>query len=70
MVDRVAPLVDPDDLIDAHVVADLLGLAQRSSVATYRKRHADFPEPVIDMGVGRCLLWLRADVVAWRDGRA
>lgn len=60
-------LVNPDDLVDAQTVAALLGLSSRTSVSTYRHRHADFPVPVVDMGAGRCLLWLRADVEAWRD---
>lgn len=66
----MANKVDPSDLIDAHGVAELLGLSRRSSVSTYRKRYEDFPEPVIDMGAGRCLLWLRADVEAWAASRS
>lgn len=65
----VAELIDPADLVDAHAVAELLGLTQRSSVSTYRKRYAGFPAPVIDMGAGRCLLWRRADIEAWRSAR-
>ena len=61
--------VNPADLIDAHGIAELLGLSHRSSVATYRKRYPDFPAPVVDMGAGRCLLWLRPDVVAWLRAR-
>ena len=63
-------MIDPADLIDSHGVAEVLGLAQRSSVATYRARHADFPTPVVDMGVGRCLLWVRGDIEAWQAARA
>lgn len=62
----MANRVDPADLIDAQAVAELLGLSQRSSVATYRKRYPDFPRPVVDMGAGRCLLWLRTDVKDWQ----
>jgi len=65
----VAPKIDPDDLIDSHGIADMLGLSQRSSVSTYRARYPEFPEPVVNMGVGRCLLWLRADIEAWAKGR-
>lgn len=61
--------IDPADLIDAHGVAALLHLGQRSSVSTYRKRYSDFPVPVVDMGAGRCLLWLRADIEAWAQAR-
>lgn len=62
--------VNPTDLIDARGVAELLGLSQRSSVATYRKRYPDFPAPVVDMGAGRCLLWLKPAVIAWARERA
>lgn len=56
-------------MVDAHGVAEMLGLSHRSSVSTYRHRHADFPAPVVDMGAGRCLLWLRVDIEAWADTR-
>jgi predicted DNA-binding transcriptional regulator AlpA len=57
--------VDPADLLDSHGVAELLGLSSHRSVSTYRLRYDDFPAPVVDMGAGRCLLWLRADIEAW-----
>jgi hypothetical protein len=56
--------VDLDDLIDAAEVAQMLGLSHRNSVRIYRARYAGFPEPVVDMGRGRCLLWLRPEVEA------
>jgi predicted DNA-binding transcriptional regulator AlpA len=62
-------LVETDDLIDSAGVAELLGLSTPRSVSTYRVRYDDFPAPVIDMGTGRCLLWLRGDVEAWAEGR-
>ena len=65
----MAELVDPDDLVDAQAVADMLGLSSRTSVSTYRRRHDDFPAPVVDMGSGRCLLWLRCDIAAWKASR-
>ena len=55
-------LVDPTDLLDAHEVADLLGLARRQAVSTYRRRYSDFPAPIIEKS--RCVLWLRSDVEA------
>jgi predicted DNA-binding transcriptional regulator AlpA len=64
----VAPKIDPVNLIDAQGVAKLLGLSHRTSVSTYRRRY-DFPEPIVEMGAGRCLLWLRADVEAWARSR-
>jgi glutathione-regulated potassium-efflux system ancillary protein KefG len=61
----VAGLVDPDDLIDAGIVAELLGLASRSSVSGYQKRYLDMPRPVVDLGQGRARLWSRSAMLAW-----
>jgi len=65
----VGRLVDVDDLLDAHGVAALLGLSHPNAVSTYRRRYHDFPDPVIDFGSGRCLLWHRDDVEGWRPRR-
>lgn len=62
--------LDPDDLLDSHDVAAVLGLSTHKSVATYRRRYPDFPSPVIEKGPGRCLLWNRQDVEAWKAARA
>ena len=48
----------------------LLNLANSRVISTYRKRYDDFPTPVVDMGAGRCLLWLRADIEAWKARRS
>lgn len=61
--------IEPDELLDSHDVAELLGLSSHRSVSTYRRRHDDFPEPIIEKGAGRCLLWRRADVEAWAGSR-
>jgi hypothetical protein len=45
-------------------VAEVLGLSSRTAVIVARRRHADFPEPVVDEA--RCQLWLRADIECWR----
>lgn len=55
--------VDTVDLLNAAEVADVLGLAHRQAIATYRSRYDDFPEPVIAKGT--CVLWHRPDVEAW-----
>jgi hypothetical protein len=47
------------------MVAAELGLASAAVVSVYRSRYPDFPKPRIERG--RCRLWLRADVVAWRS---
>ena len=61
--------IDTDDVIDAQGVADLLGLAQRNTVSSYQRRYPDMPRPVIDLGQGRCKLWLRTEIEAWRTDR-
>lgn len=62
--------VDTDDLIDAQGVADMLGLAQRNTVSLYQRRYSDMPRPVVDLGRGRCKMWLRAEIDAWDEGRS
>ena len=57
--------VDTDDLIDAQGVADMLGLAQRNTVSLYQRRYPDMPRPVIDLGKGRCKMWLVGDIELW-----
>lgn len=57
--------VDIDDLVDARVVAEVLGLSHANSVSTYAKRYPDFPKPILNLGRGRTLLWLRPDVLRW-----
>lgn len=62
-------LLDPEDLIDAQGVADLLGLAQRNTVSGYQRRYPEMPRPVVDLGQGRCKLWLRSEVERWKSDR-
>ena len=64
-------MVDPADLVDAQGVADLLHLSHSNSVSTYQRRYSDMPRPVVDLGKGRCKMWLRSEIVAWakRTGR-
>jgi predicted DNA-binding transcriptional regulator AlpA len=61
--------VDLEDLLDAGEVAALLRLARRQGVSTYRRRYRDFPRPVIEKNSGKCVLWLRSDIEAWRSRR-
>lgn len=63
----MADRVDPDDLVDPAGVAAIIGLGNVNGVSVYRRRHDDFPEPVIERG--RCLLWIRADIEAWASSR-
>ncbi|MDP9334889.1 MAG: hypothetical protein M3Q30_16490 [Actinomycetota bacterium] len=68
----MAPRVNTEDLIDAHGVAELLGLSHPNSVSTYQRRYADMPRPVVDLGPGRPRLWLQSQIQRWaeRTGRA
>jgi glutathione-regulated potassium-efflux system ancillary protein KefG len=61
----VTPKVRTEDLIDAQGVADLLGLAQRTSVSIYQHRYPDMPRPVVNLGPGRPMLWLRPEILNW-----
>ena len=64
--------VDVTDLIDSSAVADLLGLSQLNTVSSYQRRYPDMPRPVVDMGKGRCKLWLGSEIKTWlrqRDRR-
>ena len=61
--------VDTDELIDAQGVADLLGLAQRNTVSLYQRRYTDMPRPVVDLGRGRCKMWLRGEIIQWHAER-
>jgi len=61
--------VDPRDLIDAQAVAELLGLAQRNTVSAYQRRYPAMPRPVVDLGQGRCKLWLRSEIEHWQAER-
>lgn len=63
-----------DDLIDAHDVARILGLTHRNTVSQYQTRYPDMPRPVVDLGRGRPMLWLRPEIERWHmktaaDGR-
>ena len=57
--------VDPEDLIDAEAVAKLIGVAHRNTVSVYQKRYPEMPRPVVDLGRGRCKLWLKDEIEVW-----
>ena len=67
----MAPRVNTEDLIDSQGVAEILGLSHRNTVTTYLRRYPDMPRPVVELGIGRVRLWLRAEIEAWakRTGR-
>lgn len=63
--DGVNPKIDTEDLIDAAGVAEILGLARRTSVSVYQRRYANMPRPVVDLGPGRPRLWSRKAIELW-----
>lgn len=69
LVDVNPPLVDVADLIDSVAAAEILGVGSRNAIAVYRKRYDTFPKPVVDLGHGRPMLWLRSDIEAWAATR-
>lgn len=66
----MAPRVATEDLIDAHGVAEILGLAHRNTVSVYQRRYRDMPRPVVDLGRGRPRLWLRPQIERWAVKKA
>jgi predicted DNA-binding transcriptional regulator AlpA len=66
----MAPRVRTEDLVDAQVVAEILGLSHRNSVYTYLRRYPSMPRPILDIGEGRVQLWLRPEVEAWARARS
>jgi hypothetical protein len=55
--------LDADDLVGAAEIAERLGLAQVQTVHTWRRRYADFPEPVARLK--QALIWSWPDVARW-----
>jgi predicted DNA-binding transcriptional regulator AlpA len=54
-----------DDLVDAHAVAEAIGLSMASNVSLYQKRYPDMPRPVLNLGKGRPCLWLQSEITKW-----
>lgn len=55
--------VDVDDLVGAHEIAQRLGVARPQVVHEWRRRHADFPEPIATLKTA--LIWDWRDIRAW-----
>ncbi|MGE0881529.1 MAG: hypothetical protein AB7L13_23895 [Acidimicrobiia bacterium] len=53
-----------DQLVTAQEIADHLGLSHPDVVHNWRRRHPDFPSPVIDKG-HNVRLWFLPDVEKW-----
>ena len=65
----VSRRVDIDDLVDAHGVAEIIGVAHRNTVSEYLTKYDDMPRPVINLGRGRPMLWLRPEIERWASKR-
>ena len=65
----MTPQVNTEDLVDAHGVAEILGLSHPNSVSTYLRRYDDMPKPVLDLGPGRPRLWLKPEIDEWASKR-
>lgn len=65
----MSPWVNTEDLIDAHEVARVLGLAHPNSVSTYLRRYPTMPRPAVDLGRGKPRLWLRPEIERWSTQR-
>ena len=63
-------MVAIEDLIDAHGVAEVLGLTHYNTVSVYQHRYEEMPRPVLDLGKGRIKLWLRPEVEEWAAAQA
>ena len=55
--------VDLDDLVDTSEIARRLGVGRPQVVHDWRRRHADFPQPVLR--IANVHLWLWPEVAAW-----
>src|SRR3990172_8979918 len=66
--DRAAMQAVVRDLLDAHQVAELLGISGATSVRAYASMNSDFPRPVLphDPRPGSASYWGPPDIVAWR----
>ncbi len=55
--------VDADDLVGAHEIAQRLGVARPQVVHEWRRRHADFPEPIATLKTA--LIWDWREISLW-----
>jgi hypothetical protein len=57
--------VDVDQLVGAWEIADRLSVARPQVVHEWRRRHDDFPEPVVELR--QVLIWHWPDVEKWAE---
>jgi len=61
MIRRVAV----QDLVGAHEIAERLGVARPQVVHDWRRRHADFPQPIAQLKTA--LIWDWCEVKRWAE---
>lgn len=59
--------VDPSQLVGAAEIAERLGLSSFRIVHQWRRRHPDFPAPVVELKQAK--VWLWPEVEAWVKAR-
>ena len=55
--------IDIKNLVGAHEIAQLLGVARPQVVHEWRRRHVDFPEPIAQLRTA--LIWDWREVLRW-----
>lgn len=60
---------DVDHLVGASEIADRLGLASSSVVRDWRRRHGDFPPPVLVLRMGPIWWWPQVEEWLISSGR-
>lgn len=58
--------VDADQLVGAAEIAARLGVKRPQVVHDWRRRHPDFPEPVVSLR--QAMIWHWPDIEAWARG--
>ena len=55
--------LDLGQLVGAAEIAARLGVSRPQVIHTWRRRHGEFPEPVLELDMG--LIWYWPEVEAW-----
>lgn len=58
-----------DKLVGAKEIASRMGVARPQVVYEWRRRHDDFPEPVITLSIGNVWSWPEVERWARKTGR-
>jgi hypothetical protein len=66
----MTPWIDSGDLVDAHGVAEIRGLARRNTVSQCQRRYRGVPRPSVNLGGGRPQQWLRSEMEQWARRQA